>query len=102
MPKFEMFRNQTVIESFSVHDTIFSKGDPRTVMYVVKEGEVEIRLGDRVLEWSARTASLAKWPWWTVNRAPPLRLRERIANSCRSTRSVFNFWSSKRPISPSK
>lgn len=49
MAKFEMFRNQTA-ESFSAQDTIFSKGDPRTVMYVVKEGEVEIRLGDTVLE----------------------------------------------------
>jgi CRP/FNR family transcriptional regulator, cyclic AMP receptor protein len=49
MAKFEMFRNQAT-ESFSAHDTIFSKGDPRTVMYVVQEGEVEIRLGDRVLE----------------------------------------------------
>ncbi|HWY52015.1 MAG TPA: cyclic nucleotide-binding domain-containing protein [Chthoniobacterales bacterium] len=49
MAKFEMFRNQAA-ESFSAHDTIFSKGDPRTVMYVVLEGEVEIRLGDKVLE----------------------------------------------------
>jgi CRP-like cAMP-binding protein len=49
MAKFEMFRNQAT-ESFSPHDTIFLKGDPRTVMYVVQEGEVEIRLGDKVLE----------------------------------------------------
>jgi len=49
MAKFEMFRNQAT-ESFSAHDTIFSKGDPRAVMYIVQEGEVEIRLGDRVLE----------------------------------------------------
>ena len=50
MAKFEMFRNQENIESFSAGDTIFSKGDPRTVMYVVREGEVEIRLGDKVVE----------------------------------------------------
>ncbi len=31
MAKFEMFRNQENSESFSAHDTIFSKGDPRTV-----------------------------------------------------------------------
>ena len=49
MAKFEMFRNQAT-ESFSAHDTIFEQGDPRTVMYVVQEGEVEIRLGDTVLE----------------------------------------------------
>lgn len=50
MPKLEMFRNQTGTESFSAHDTIFEKGDPRTVMYVVQEGEAEIRLGGKVLE----------------------------------------------------
>ena len=49
MAKFEMFRNQRA-EPFSARDTIFSKGDPRTVMYVVLEGEIEIRLGDKVLE----------------------------------------------------
>jgi len=49
MPGLEMFRNQDT-ESFSAHDTIFLKGDPRTVMYVVQQGEVEIRLGDKVLE----------------------------------------------------
>jgi CRP/FNR family cyclic AMP-dependent transcriptional regulator len=50
MAKFEMFRNQTDTVSFSAHDTIFQKGDPRTFMYVVREGDVEIRLGDKVLE----------------------------------------------------
>jgi CRP/FNR family cyclic AMP-dependent transcriptional regulator len=50
MSKFEMFRHQTNTESFSANDTIFRKGDPRTVMYVVKEGDVEIRLGDKVVE----------------------------------------------------
>jgi CRP-like cAMP-binding protein len=44
-----MFLNQAA-ESFSAQDTIFSKGDPRTVMYVVQEGEVEIKLNDQVLE----------------------------------------------------
>jgi CRP/FNR family transcriptional regulator, cyclic AMP receptor protein len=50
MAKFEMFRNQTDAESFPAHATIFEKGDPRTFMYVVQSGEVEIRLGNRVLE----------------------------------------------------
>ena len=49
MAKFEMFRNQEIAE-FSADDTIFSKGDPRTFMYVVKKGEVEIRLGNKVVE----------------------------------------------------
>jgi CRP/FNR family cyclic AMP-dependent transcriptional regulator len=50
MPKFEMFRHQTEIESFPADSPIFQQGDPRTVMYVVTEGEVEIRLGEKVLE----------------------------------------------------
>ena len=50
MGKFEMFRNQTDLESFAAGSTIFQKGDPRTVMFVVKEGEVDILLGNRVVE----------------------------------------------------
>jgi CRP/FNR family transcriptional regulator, cyclic AMP receptor protein len=50
MGKFEMFRNQTDLEAFTAGSTVFRKGDPRTVMYVVKEGEVEIRLRDTVVE----------------------------------------------------
>ena len=49
MSKFTMFRNQPV-ESFLADAVIFQRGDPRTVMYVVIEGEVEIQLDDKVLE----------------------------------------------------
>jgi CRP-like cAMP-binding protein len=31
-------------------DIVFSQGQPGDVMYIVKEGEVEIRLGDKVLD----------------------------------------------------
>lgn len=36
--------------SFAAGTTIFNAGDPGDRMYVVKEGEVEIRLGDQVVE----------------------------------------------------
>ena len=49
MSKFQMFRNQPV-ESFPADAVIFQQGDPRTAMYVVNEGEVEIRIGDKLLE----------------------------------------------------
>ena len=49
MPKFQMFRNQPV-ESFPAEAVIFQQGDPRTAMYVVNEGEVEIRIGGKLLE----------------------------------------------------
>lgn len=49
MAEFQMFRNQPV-EVFPAEAVIFQQGDPRTFMYVVNEGEVEIRLGGKVLE----------------------------------------------------
>lgn len=50
MGKFEMFRNQTDLETFAAGSTIFQKGDPRTVMFVVREGEVDILLKNRLVE----------------------------------------------------
>ncbi len=50
MVTFEMFRHATSFESFSANDVIFRKGDPRTFMYAVKEGEVDIKLGEKLLE----------------------------------------------------
>jgi len=49
MAEFQMFRNQPV-EIFPAEAVIFQQGEPRTVMYVVNAGEVEIRLGGKVLE----------------------------------------------------
>jgi CRP/FNR family transcriptional regulator, cyclic AMP receptor protein len=49
MASFDMFRNQGV-QIFHAGDTIFRQGDPRTVMFVVNEGEVEIKIGDKLLE----------------------------------------------------
>ena len=50
MPGFDMFRNQSNVYIFAAGETIFHQGDPRDFMFVVKKGEVEIRLGHRVLE----------------------------------------------------
>jgi CRP/FNR family cyclic AMP-dependent transcriptional regulator len=50
MAKFQMFQLEADCDSFAANDVIFRKGEPRSVMYVVREGEVEIRLGDKVLE----------------------------------------------------
>lgn len=49
MPKFDMFRNQT-FQVFRAGETIFRQGAPRTSMFVVNEGEVEIRVGNKVVE----------------------------------------------------
>ena len=49
MAKFDIFRNQD-FQTFAAGDTIFRQGEPRTFMFVVNEGEVEIRIGNRVVE----------------------------------------------------
>ena len=46
----ELFRNETEGQSFSAGHTIFSKGDPGDAMYVVLEGEVELRINGSVVE----------------------------------------------------
>jgi CRP-like cAMP-binding protein len=45
-----MFRNQTDCQIFRAGETIFRQGEPRTFMFVVNEGEVEIRISNRVVE----------------------------------------------------
>jgi len=49
MPKFDMFQNQAC-QCFRAGETIFRQGEPRTFMFVVNEGEVEIRIGEKVVE----------------------------------------------------
>src|SRR4030095_3253711 len=49
MSTFRMFLNQES-ESFAKGDIIFQSGEPADRMYVVAEGEVEISIGDHVVE----------------------------------------------------
>jgi CRP/FNR family transcriptional regulator, cyclic AMP receptor protein len=49
MSTFRMFLNQES-ESFAKGDIIFQAGEPADRMYVVAEGEVEISIGDQVVE----------------------------------------------------
>ena len=50
-----LFRNETNVEEYSAGESIFAMNDPGTVMYVVKEGEVEISFEDMLLETCAAT-----------------------------------------------
>jgi CRP/FNR family cyclic AMP-dependent transcriptional regulator len=45
-----LFRNASDFKSFPAGTVIFKQGDPGDYMYVVKEGTVNITLGDRLLE----------------------------------------------------
>ncbi len=45
-----IFESQTAPLTFAAGDIIFSTGDAGDAMFVVKEGEVEIRIGGRTVE----------------------------------------------------
>ena len=49
MTKIDLFRLQPG-EEYAPGTVIFRQGDPGDEMYVVQEGQVEIRLGDEVVE----------------------------------------------------
>ncbi len=50
MTTIDVFRHDSSIQDVAVGRHIVEIGDTGDVMYVVIEGEIEIRLGDRVLE----------------------------------------------------
>jgi len=45
-----IFANDIAPESYSAGNTIFHEGQPRDSMYVVQKGEVELKVGDQVVE----------------------------------------------------
>jgi CRP-like cAMP-binding protein len=45
-----LFRNEADTQSFAAGATIFSKGDPGAAMYVVVEGEVDLRIDGELVE----------------------------------------------------
>jgi CRP/FNR family transcriptional regulator, cyclic AMP receptor protein len=45
-----LFQHSTEQESFEAGQLIFTEGQPGKVMYVVTAGEVEIKIGDTVIE----------------------------------------------------
>lgn len=49
METLTLFRHATDFESFPAGKVIFKAGEPGDVMYVVKEGEVDIMIGDKVI-----------------------------------------------------
>ena len=46
----ELFRQDRDVVQFAPGEFLFKEGDKRELMYVLLEGEVEIRLGDYVVE----------------------------------------------------
>ena len=47
--RLDVFRNQSDARKYAAGTVIFSKGDPGDAMYVVLEGEVELRIGGKVV-----------------------------------------------------
>jgi CRP/FNR family transcriptional regulator, cyclic AMP receptor protein len=50
MTTVNLFRHATEVKTFAAGEVIFAQGDPGDLMYVVQDGEVEIRLGERVID----------------------------------------------------
>lgn len=50
MTTMNLFRNSETVETFSAGQEIFREGEPGEVMYFVQEGEVEIRIGDELID----------------------------------------------------
>ena len=46
----DMFRHSQSSETFLSGETVFMEGEPGDTMYVVLQGHVEIRVGEKVLE----------------------------------------------------
>ena len=46
----DLFRNETEGETFGAGKTIFSAGEPGNAMYVIIQGQVDLRIGDELVE----------------------------------------------------
>ncbi len=46
----DIFQDEENTDDFSVGQTIFKEGEPGELMYVVQKGEVDIVVGDQVVE----------------------------------------------------
>lgn len=46
----EMFRNEGDGRRYAAGQTIFSEGEPGNAMFVILEGEVELKIGGKVVE----------------------------------------------------
>lgn len=50
MTKIDLFRNSSDFQSFSAGQIIFHEGDPGDAMYVVKDGEANVVIHDKVID----------------------------------------------------
>jgi len=46
----DLFNNETDFKVYPAGSTVFQKGDPGDAMYVILDGHVELRIGERIIE----------------------------------------------------
>jgi CRP-like cAMP-binding protein len=50
MTQVQLFRHATDVKVFTAGQVIFREGEPGDIMYVVQEGEVDVRIGDQDID----------------------------------------------------
>ena len=98
MARIEVFRHVENGRRYAQGELIFREGEPGDVMYAVLEGEIEIRVGDRVIERTCDGGVIGELALIDRGRAARRPLRPPRACSRRSTRSSSSSWSSRRPF----
>ena len=102
MAKTNLFRTADNCESYAPGQMIFEEGQPGAVLYVVKEGEVEILVGSVVVETLDAGEIFGEMALIDGKGiAAPRHGPKATARSCRSASSASRSWCSRRRISPS-
>lgn len=93
-----LFRHETDTVNFAAGDTILKQGEMSAVMYVLMDGEAEIRLDDRLVCSVGPGALLGELALIEQLPAAQMWWRKRPANWWRSTSTASVFWCNRRRI----
>jgi CRP-like cAMP-binding protein len=75
-----LFKNEKEVERRPAGSTILEVGAPATCMYVVRSGQVAIRVGTLTVETVGEGGLVGEMRWWTTARAARPRWRSPTAS----------------------